>query len=681
MIKWSIGKPDSEAAREIATKGALPYAAAEVLTTRGIFDIKSAAAFFGGELSDPFLIKDMDKAVNIISDAIERDEKICVYGDYDCDGICSTAILTRYLETICADIIYHINLRDKGFGLSSDVIKELAKKGVNLIITVDNGTSALREAKLAKELGMKLVITDHHEPGEILPDALAIVNPHRKDDNSPFSDLCGCGVALKLIAALDGGDYSAALEQFSDLAALATVADVVPLYGENRAIAANGFHYMENSENEGLRALIRAAGMKNPPTSIKMGFIIGPRVNASGRFSSAEEAVKLFLTEDSEEAAQIAEKLCEINIARKKTEAEILENISEMINADPSLINGRVLTLCGENWHHGVIGVVASRLSEQFNKPCFIMSAEDGEIVRGSARSFPGFSVFEALEYCSDALTKYGGHTGAGGFSLKRENVPIFAKLLEEFARENLEITPSGIYEIPPRPVIQAIKRILPDEINLETLDALSVLEPFGEGNPEPEFLIQGAVLLSLTQTAKGVHTKAKFSYGSFKNEIMFFSKAPDEIGFVVGDKIDLLVSLEENIYNGNRKLQLKLKSARKSGIIQSKFLGGENAYYCYLRDEIPETAKEIFRSALPLKEECALVWHLIGAKSAAAEAIYQKIADKMNYFKFRMILDIFTEAGLAEFDYFEQTIVRANTINKTDLTKTQVYKKLKSLT
>jgi single-stranded-DNA-specific exonuclease len=681
MVKWNIGKPDEVFAKRLSEKGSLPYIAAQVLTVRGIYDIESAAAFFGKTLFDPFLLRDMEKAVDVINEAIEEGRKICVYGDYDCDGICSAAILYRYFEAAGADVIYHINTREEGFGLNAGVIEKLSESGIELIVTADNGTSAVKEAELAAKLGMKLVITDHHEPGEVLPSAAAVVNPHRKDDNSPFRDLCGCGVAFKLIAALDGGDYSAAVEQFSDLTALATVADVVPLYGENRLIVTDGMHFMAHSENVGLRALIKASDVKPPITSYKLGFMIAPRINAAGRFTAAKEAADLLLTEDENEAEKIAQRLCELNNDRKKTEADIIFDCAKMINAAPEIIGGRVLCLCGGNWHNGVIGIVAARLLDRFGKPCFIMTSETEETLRGSARSFPGFSVYEALDYCSDVLLKYGGHSGAGGFSLKKENLESFKTLLEEYARSLLETTDYGVPEIPARPVKQAVRLLSPNEITLETARSLSVLEPFGEGSPQPEFLMQGTVLISMKPSAKGVHTSAVIGYGDVHFPVMFFGKTPEETGYAAGDKLDLLVSLEENEWNGNAKVSLKIKSIRKSGINQSKFFAAENAFECYMRGEIGADGAAIVKTAIPEREEIAEVYKRLSESPAGIEQLYFKVAEKMNYFKFRVILEIFAELGFTSTDHFEQTVRKNHNIKENKLENSEFLKKIRKFT
>ncbi|MDE7278333.1 MAG: single-stranded-DNA-specific exonuclease RecJ, partial [Oscillospiraceae bacterium] len=440
MKKWTLGNPDRNAARILSQHGGLSGICAEVLVSRGIDSMEKAVSFFnadnnndedkGERLSDPFLVKDMREAADIILAAVDSGKKICVYGDYDCDGITATALLYSYIECIGGDVRYYINDRSEGYGLCADALRRLADESTELIVTVDNGISAVNEAALTKELGIELVITDHHQPGEVLPAAAAVVDPHRDDDLSPFKDLCGCGVALKLIAAMDGGSYDSALEQFSDLAAIATVADVVPLAGENREIVRLGLRYLENTENAGLQALMEAASVKLPVTSTQAAFSIAPRINASGRFASASEAVELLLCEDPDDAAEIAARLNSLNSERKKTEADIMEEIRGSILQDPRILYERVLFLYGEGWHHGVIGIVAAKLVERFGKPVFILS-DDGDEARGSARSVAGFSVHKALTACSEVLTKFGGHSGAGGFSLKKENIGAFNEALQ----------------------------------------------------------------------------------------------------------------------------------------------------------------------------------------------------------------------------------------------------------
>lgn len=445
MKKWTVGSPDLNAAKIISQQGGLSGICAEVLVSRGIDSMEKAVSFFnadtdkdeGERLSDPFLIKDMREAADAILAAVDNGKSICVYGDYDCDGITATALLYSYIECIGGNVRYYINDRSEGYGLCADALKRLAEEGTELIVTVDNGISAVEEAKLAKELGIELVITDHHRPGDILPDAPAVVDPHRDDDLSPFKDLCGCGVALKLAAAMDGGSLDSALEQFSDLAAIATVADVVPLSGENREIVRLGLKYLENTENAGLQALMEAASVKLPVTSTQAAFAIAPRINASGRFASASEAVELLLCEDPDAAAEMAARLNSLNSARKKTEADIMEEIRGDILKNPHILYERILFLYGEGWHHGVIGIVAAKLVERFGKPVFILSG-DGDEARGSARSVAGFSVHKALTACSGLLTKFGGHSGAGGFPLRKKISACSTKPYRNMLRRNL---------------------------------------------------------------------------------------------------------------------------------------------------------------------------------------------------------------------------------------------------
>ncbi|MCQ2459912.1 MAG: single-stranded-DNA-specific exonuclease RecJ, partial [Ruminococcus sp.] len=413
MKKWNICVPDRKLLNQLILNCQVSQLTAAALLSKGYTNPQAVADNFNTDsLSDPFLIKDMDVAAETINNAIDNGEKICVYGDYDCDGIISTVILFSYLYEAGADVTYYIPERSEGYGLNKNAIDKINDENIDLIITVDNGISAISEADYIYELGMKLVVTDHHQQGDTLPRAEAVVDPHRHDCTSPFKFMCGAGIALKLTAALDGGDYTLAMEQFADLAAIATVADIVSLTGENRYLVTEGMRLIENSDRPSILALKEVCGIKDKTIdSFSIGFGIAPRINASGRFGSPKTAAKLFLCEDEEQCLEIARELDDLNSKRKNTENEILSEIYRMLDEHPEISRQRVLFLCGKNWHHGVIGIVASRLVEQFDKPCFIASESDGEI-RGSARSFGEFSVFDCLTYCSDTLVTFGGHPG-----------------------------------------------------------------------------------------------------------------------------------------------------------------------------------------------------------------------------------------------------------------------------
>lgn len=673
MKKWSIGKPSPEVSAELSRKGGLSPLCASILVSRGIDTLEKAQEFFnssGNEepLSDPFLIKDMPEAAGIITEAAESGERICVYGDYDCDGITSTAILYSYLECIGANVTYHINMRSDGYGLCESAVRKLAEDGVQLIVTVDNGISAVEEAKLVKELGMRLVITDHHRPGEVLPEAEAVVNPHRTDCTSPYKDLCGCGVALKLIAAMDGGDYSAALEQFSDLAALATIADVVPLTGENREIVSRGLHYLENTENLGLTALMECSGVKKPVSSTAAAFSIVPRINASGRFGSASDAVDMLLSDDPDEAAALARKLDGLNSQRKEAEAVVMNDITERIKADPSVLFNRVIVIYGEGWHHGVIGIVAARLVERFGKPVFILS-DDGDEARGSARSVEGFSVFEALSHCSDILTKFGGHSGAGGFSLPKERVSDFDRALQKYAGSEFEHMP--VY------TINADKLILPEELTPESVQSLSALEPFGECNKQPLFLVKGARILEVVPLSKGAHTKLMLSYGNVGFSGLMFGKPAEEFPFKPGDMLDMLVFPVVNAYNGRTSVDLRIQDHRPSGVSQPKYFNAKEAYEKWKRDEGIEPA--LAERVIPSRDELALIYRSIRKTGGIFGDVLFSLLDGnvISYCKLRIALDIFAELGFITYDVFTDYAEIIPNAPKAAIESSKIFQKL----
>lgn len=682
MKKWTIGNPDGQAVDILTRQGGLTEICAGVLASRGIDTMEKAMEFFnqtrqesqdGGEeiLSDPFLIKDMKKASEIILSAIDEGRKICVYGDYDCDGITATALLYSYLECMGADVSYYINQRSEGYGLCADALKRLAEDGAELIVTVDNGISAISEAELAKELGVELVITDHHKPGEVLPDAAAVVDPHREDDLSPFKDLCGCGVALKLIAAMDGGDYSSALEQFSDLAAIATIADVVPLKGENREIAKLGLHYLENTENMGLKALMDAASVKLPMTSTTAAFSIAPRLNASGRFGSASEAVELLLCEDENSAEEMARRLNTLNSERKKTEADIMSVIEAYINENPDVLYKRVIFLYGEGWHHGVIGIVASRIVDRFDKPVFILS-DDGDFARGSARSVEGFSIHKALTACAEHLEKFGGHSGAGGFSLKKENINAFNEALQKYAAEEFDVMPVKS--------LHADKLLQPRELTAESVGSLEMLEPCGEGNPSPMFVMTNVRILEVVPLSGGAHTKLKLTYGNMGVYGLLFGLKTADFTYKAGDIIDMLVCPSLNTYNGQTSVNINIADYRKSGIPQSQYLAAKEAYERYKRGEGAD--ERLIPRIVPTREDLAAIYRAVPKDNFAGfDSVYFSVcSESINYCKFRLALDIFEELGLFEVNRYNETVTSRNVSQKADLDSSEILNGLKSL-
>ncbi|MBR5372549.1 MAG: single-stranded-DNA-specific exonuclease RecJ, partial [Oscillospiraceae bacterium] len=476
MLKnWEIGSPDPNLSETLRRQGGISSLCADVLISRGILSVEAAGELLNVDaLSDPFLLMGMQDAVDRITAALDSGERICVYGDYDCDGVTATVMLVSWLTVAGADVIWYIPTRAEGYGMRCDRIQKLHdEEDVSLIITVDNGISAVEEAKYIKELGMSLVITDHHRPGDVIPEADAVVDPYQPDCASPYKTICGAVVVLKLLAAIDGGEIEPVLEQFGDLAALATIADVMPINGENRFLVQRGLEFLTNTDRVGLLALMAVSGIEigTAISASAAAFQLIPRINAAGRFGDASLAAKLFLTDDPEEAESLAQQIHGLNTERRETEQIILQEIMDYIRLHPETLWQRVLVFSGENWHHGVIGIVAARLQERFGKPCFLMT-RDGECYRGSARGFGAFSVFDCLYSCEPLLVKYGGHPGAGGFTVTAENKDAFCDAIQTYALEhNREM---------PVMTVSAVRAVSPQELSLQNVKGLEILEPFG---------------------------------------------------------------------------------------------------------------------------------------------------------------------------------------------------------
>ncbi len=675
MKKWNICRPDENTAKKLLLHSDLSPLCADVLVSRGICDLEAASEFIRTDgLEDPFVLKDMDKAVAIINDAAENGKRICIYGDYDCDGITSTVILYSYLECLGADVSYYIPERSEGYGLNEEAVRKIYNDNTDLIITVDNGISAIKEAELIKELGMQLIITDHHQPGNELPAADAIVNPHQTDCESSYKDICGAGVALKVTAALDGGDYEMALEQFGDIAAIATIADVVPLTGENRYIVQMGMQYIKNTERCGLIELMKISGLVDENgvcgniSSVSTAFMIAPRINAAGRFGSPLRAFELLMCDDPDEAAALAEELNSLNSQRKETESEIMQQIYDEINSRPDVLSQRVLVFSGDGWHHGVIGIVAAKIQEKYGKPCFIITQE-GEISRGSARAFGDFSVFGCLSFCQSVLTKFGGHQSAGGFSLKTEDISRFNDLVEEYAAANFEKMPVF--------TINADKMIVPSDITIANAEGLQILEPFGEANKQPVFAVIGAVIEEIIPLSNGAHTKLKINYGGISFFALMFRTRTDELPFTRNGTWDFMVSLDINEYNGRKSVNLSVRDYRKSGINQESFLSAGFAYEKYIRnEELPEI---YYKRMCPDRNELIKVYSAISEKPIALMTLFIKMNPKlMNYCKLRICLDIFRELKLIRYDYSVSEVSRAKVNEKANLENSKILRGLR---
>ena len=528
---WQLKKADPAAETSLAGAGC-GVLLRRVLAARGCTDPAAAQALLGqGEpLSDPFLLTDMDKAVVRIQEAIENEELMVIYGDYDVDGISATAILYECLTSQGAHVRCKLPTRGSGYGLTRAALESLASKGFKLVVTVDNGISAVEEAACAKELGLDLIITDHHLPGDTLPDAIAVVDPKRPDDESPFKDLCGAGVAFKLCAALEACDPAELLEMYGELAALGTVADVMPLVGENRTIVREGLSLLQDTMRPGLHALLESAGCGGKPvTADTVSYSLAPRLNAAGRMDNAAVALKLLLCGDEDQATGIAERLAEINTERQQTEQQVFAAALQALEADPARTRDRVLVVSGEDWHPGVIGIVAARLMERFSRPVIVISMHEGE-GRGSGRAPDPFDLHSALADCAQYLTRFGGHAAAAGVEIEEENLAAFRQAINAWA---------AAHAAPPEAVSLRLDAAATlGELNLENVGELARLAPFGRENPTP-----------VPMGAEGRHTRIRLRQGSDTLFASSFGIAPQAFAYPVGSEVE--AALEVSIFNG----------------------------------------------------------------------------------------------------------------------------------
>lgn len=559
---WTYNKLDNIKVEELSNSLGITRTISRVLLNRGITNHDEAEKFLYSSLSqlhDPFLLKDMDKVVKRIKEAIKNNEKICIYGDYDVDGISSTSIMIKYFNSINHPVTYHIpNRMEEGYGLNKDAIEKIFVNGNRLIITVDCGITSVEEVKFANSLGIDIIITDHHECQNVLPDAYGIINPKQKDCSYPFDKICGCGLALKLIQALTPAEiFKTSIYDYLDIVAIATVADVVSLTDENRVIVKNGLEYISESVNPGIQALLRVCGFEDRKLNAgNIAFGLAPRINAAGRISSADTGVQLLTATDFDHANKIAQLLNEENRYRQEIEMNILNEAIDIIERDPMYSDDNILIIYNEGWHPGVIGIVASRIVEKYYKPTVILGVEEG-IAKGSARSIPGFDLFDAMNKCKDLFIKFGGHEQAAGLSINVENIEVFRQQINLIAKQTLteeDFIPKVFYD--------DILKI--EDISEQLIDEIQQLEPFGMGNPSPKFISQN--LRTVDIRGIGIDKKhIKFKLESNGSYI-------DGIGFGLGDfqqlielndEIDIVFSPEYNVYNGNRKLQFNIKDIK----------------------------------------------------------------------------------------------------------------------
>ena len=649
---WQTPEVDEGAIDALRSAG-YPYLVSGVLVSRGITTPEAAAAFLEQENSltySPFLMADMDKAVARINDALARREKIAIYGDYDVDGITATCILVDYLKSRGADVVHYIPRRiEDGYGLSCDAIDTLRRQGVKLLVTVDCGITGVEETDYAKSLGMDVVITDHHECKDTLPAAAAVIDPHRPDCPYPFKHLAGCGVALKLALALGGSDREEALfSRYCTLAAIGTVADVMQMSGENRTIVSRGLASIERSDFIGLHALLAEAGLdKKEITSVQIGFVLSPRINAAGRMGEADMAADLLLCDDPVKAAEMARALCDLNRERQNVEQTIYTQAEEMIAAMPEHLRS-ALVLSDQRWHQGVVGIVASRLSEKYSRPSFMIHL-NGATGKGSCRSWGGFNLFAALESCSDLLLGFGGHELAAGFTIEEKNIPAFRRRMNEYAAAYR----GGAAPVSSLDVDMVIQR--PGDVTLAEVEALSALEPYGAGNPRPVFCLRGATLSRTQNVGQNRHLKLRLTRGSSQFDGIFFSTTAESCGVAVGDRVDAAFYLQVNEFRGNRTVQLQMVDIRPSVNPSTREMEALALVQQVLDGErIP--ARDA-RRLLPGREHFAAAWRCIdhqlsgGPLDCAYLPLLRQLAERLGradaFGRAALCLEVFRERGL----------------------------------
>ena len=670
---WNVHEPDAHAVNDLVGAGYAPLAAM-VLASRGIRDGAEANHYLDchAPLPDPFRMTDMDLAAGRVGLAMARGEKIAVFGDYDVDGITATCLLTDFLRRHGADVVSYIPGRlEEGYGLNAIAIHLLHQAGVKLIVTVDCGITAVEEARLCRELGMDLVITDHHECKDTLPQAAAVVDPHRPDGGYPHKNLSGVGVAFKLAAALSG-DQEAVLRDYADMVCLGTVADVMPLQGENRVFTARGLDMLAHTRRPGIAALMHESGCAPESiTATSIGFMLAPRINAAGRMGQVELALELFLTEDLLRAQELASQLCELNRQRQNIESEIYRQAVSML---PSGQPPEAIVLADESWHQGVVGIVASRIAEEYACPTFLICL-DGEHGKASSRSHGGFNLFASLTALSPLLESYGGHELAAGFTITRQNIP-------EFRRQICALAAGYYTDDTPRTTLDLDCAVPPELLTVSNVDSLQVLEPCGNSCPKPVLMMEHLILERIFLVGGGRHMRLRLRSGRHIVNAIYFSATPQSASVAPGDVVDVAFTPQINDYRGERTVQLNVLDIRPAC---TACCSPEIAGYRALRQD--SLSAELAARILPGRAMLATVWRYLAAGSGPVQesplCLCRKIVrwsnQPLSLGQLLTCLDIFRDVGLLEMTRHHKDITIRLTPGpgKADLNTSQTMQRL----
>ncbi len=714
--RWIIRSRDDESSSRaislIAEQLGIDPIVAKLLYNRGYTDPESAKSFIYMEsemLSDPFKLKDVEKGIERVRQAVEKREKITVYGDYDVDGVTAVCTLYLYLKSLGANVDYYIpNRIGEGYGVSVVAIDQIVKTGASLVITVDTGITAIDEVLYAKERGIDFVITDHHECRSELPEAVAVINPHRPDCEYPFKELAGVGVVFKFVCAYQERVYNdtrrdAALKIFNDyadLVAIGTIADVMPIREENRIIVRYGLMSIESNNRLGLVALMDAASNRSDGTKLSrakhrtkitsgyIGYTIAPRINAAGRIKNASIAVELFLSEDKNKATEIAELLCRTNKERQNEENKIMQEANEKIESY-DIDKNPVIVLDADHWHHGVIGIVSSRITEKYSRPSILVSFEGNEgaalaedVGKGSGRSVKGMNLVDALCYCEDHLVKFGGHELAAGLSVKRGELDAFRKKINEFALANLR-------EEDMIPVVEADCSIRPQDISLSLAKAFQMLEPYGVSNPVPVFVMNDVTVSEISGISDGKHTKMVLSEGKFSHSAMYFSNSPSSLGIYAGDKVDVLFNIDINEWMGRESVQLIVRDIRPSASQRDSYLSERERFEQIKRGE-PFSAAD---NVMPTRDDFVSVYNLMrsslrsGVNVLSHRDITSKFGNlpepkRIGYIKLKIIIMVLKELNLVSLEEISDEVYKFDihySTAKTDLEKSTWLRRLRS--
>lgn len=707
---------------EIAEKNNISEICASLLFNRGYKTPEEAHKFLKFDdviIYSPLLLKDVDKAVERIAYALENNERIAIYGDYDVDGVTSVTMLYLYLKELGADVGYYIpNRIGEGYGLSNQAIQMLCDRDVKLIITVDTGVTAVEEVNFASTLGIDVVVTDHHECQETLPDAVAVVNPHRSDCPYPFKALAGVGVIFKVICAFEILNYydpdheleavKSIYARFADLAAIGTIADVMPIVNENRMIVKYGLAMLERTERVGLRALMEAASLGANPnvkpviiddkpkssrprkiTSTYIGFTIAPRINAAGRISSASRAVELLLADDEGNARILAHELCEINYTRQVEENKIAEEAYRKIESELDLTNQKVIVISDSEWLQGIVGIVSSKVTEKYGLPSILISFDgssndsvsDLDVGKGSGRSIKGFNLVEALSYSKDTLVKFGGHELAAGLTVRRKDVDAFRAKINEYA--NQVLSEEDMYY-----KIEAERELQLSDVNLALAKEMSLLEPFGNMNPTPNFIIRNLKVLRAYLIGSGNHTKFIFEHNGNTINAVMFHKSYLNLNIKENDVIDVLFSLDVNKFNNQESVQLIIQDIQHSDDYLAYFKR-ENEFYANLRKGSSYFEND---DVFPSRDDFVSVYSLLrkefrtGNDIMTEVELYHKISAlkgvNIRLAKLKIILEVLNELKICTVEEITPGIYQYDIYfnsEKTNIEKSSILKKLKT--